>query len=82
MRINRFRLWVPFFIFWPLLAVIELFLMLILVPVGVVMMFGNYKKGKLVALSMPFLMEIMASARGLIIEVAEHKGNKIGLKLL
>lgn len=72
LRIGRFGLWLPLFLLWPLLALLEV----VLLPVALlVALFGlpwwGWGRARCIALLIPWLMALFASTRGLIVEIGK-----------
>ena len=81
-RFGKFGFWLPVFILWPLLAVIEIIFLPIAIVVGLILMPWGKKRALLIIKSIPLAMELFALTRGLIVDVKSHDGKGVSLMFI
>ncbi|HHN46451.1 MAG TPA: hypothetical protein ENN09_03320 [Planctomycetes bacterium] len=78
LRFGRFRAWLPVFLAWPLLSLLEMLLVPVCVIVGAVALpWMGWRWSRAVALAVPGLMELFAAMRGLLIDVGGRGGRVV-----
>jgi hypothetical protein len=82
LKFGRFGLWLPVFILWPLLAVLEFLFLPIAVVVGLILMPWGRRRGLLIIKGIPLAMELFALTRGLIVDVTSHDGKGVSLMFI
>ena len=79
LRIGRFGLWLPLFLLWPLLAILEVLLLPFAFLVALIgLPWWGWKRARCIMLFIPWTMALFASMRGLIVEV----GSSIRIRLV
>jgi hypothetical protein len=77
LRINKFGLWLPLFLIWPVVLVCVLAVFLILLPFAILAFIFTWQLGwwRPLVLSIPGIYSVLCNLRGMTVEVEGRDGH-------